>query len=196
MRSGRTPLALVAYGAMAAIALGWGALAGRLDLYHHPAPWLTIPAPWATVASLAAGLALAGATVAATRWLVVRASWARDLHREMRAVLAPLTPTEIAAFAIGSGLGEELFFRGAMQPALGWVATSILFGAVHLGPRRMWTWTLWAALMGFALGAVHEATGELIGPVVAHVLVNYLNLRLIDRYDPDRDLEGPAQKGS
>ncbi len=38
--------------------------------------------------------------------------------------------------SVFSGVGEEAFFRGALQPVLGIVVTSILFGALHVGPDR------------------------------------------------------------
>ena len=78
--------------------------------------------------------------------------------------------------------------QGAL-PTLGWVATSVLFGLVHIGPgRRFLPRTAWAIAMGFALGGIYEATGSLVGPLFAHVAINGLNLAYIARHDPT----GPA----
>ena len=78
-----------------------------------------------------------------------------------------------------SGVGEEAFFRGALQPALGLVATSILFGALHIGPdRRYLAWTLWAIGAGFLFGFLYEWTGGLLAPMSAHVLHNAATLLL------------------
>jgi membrane protease YdiL (CAAX protease family) len=40
---------------------------------------------------------------------------------------------------VGAGLGEETLFRGAVQPALGIVPTSILFASMHVqyGPSLL-----------------------------------------------------------
>jgi len=181
----RIRLALVVYGALALLALVWGWLRGDANLYHHPAPWWDLGFPAATLVSLGAGLAVAAAVIVATRVLVRRARWARDLHTGFRELLGPLSGAEIAVFALTSGIAEEMFFRGAMQPALGLWATSVIFGLMHVGPiRKFWAWTLWAAVMGLVFGAIHEATGDLLGPVVAHILINYENLHFIERYDP------------
>jgi CAAX protease family protein len=81
-----------------------------------------------------------------------------------------------------SGVGEEAFFRGALQPALGIVATSILFGALHVGPdRRYLVWTLWAIGTGFLFGLLYEWTGGLLAPITAHVLHNAATLLLWKR---------------
>src|ERR671917_115197 len=81
-----------------------------------------------------------------------------------------------------SGVGEEAFFRGALQPALGLVATSILFGALHIGPdRRYLAWTLWAIGAGFLFGFLYEWTGGLLAPMSAHVLHNAATLLLWKR---------------
>ena len=83
-------------------------------------------------------------------------------------------------------LGEELFFRGALQPSVGLLVASLLFGLAHLLPSwPLVLWSLFAALAGLLFGLLYEATGSLVAPVVAHVLVNALNLRwLVRRYGP------------
>jgi membrane protease YdiL (CAAX protease family) len=84
--------------------------------------------------------------------------------------------------SVFSGAGEEAFFRGALQPGLGIVATSILFGALHLGPdRRYLAWTLWAVGAGFLFGFLYERTGGLLAPITAHVLHNAVTLLLWKR---------------
>lgn len=84
--------------------------------------------------------------------------------------------------SVFSGVGEEAFFRGALQPALGIVATSILFGALHVGPdRRYLVWTLWAIGTGFLFGLLYEWTGGLLAPITAHVLHNAATLLLWKR---------------
>ncbi len=186
-------LSLGVYGALAALGLAFAAWRGRPFVIEHPAPWLALEPPYGALASLAAGLSLAAATLAATRLVVRRARWARELHVAFRELLGPLDTASIAVLALASGMGEEVFFRGALQPSLGFVLTSLLFGLVHVGPdRRFLAWTAWAVGMGFALGAIHEATGSLAGCVLAHVAINYENLQFIVSYDP----RGPARDAS
>jgi uncharacterized protein len=84
--------------------------------------------------------------------------------------------------SVFSGVGEEAFFRGALQPLLGLVVTSILFGALHTGPdRRYLAWTLWAVGAGLLFGFLYEWTGGLLAPMTAHVLHNAATLLLWKR---------------
>ncbi len=182
----RIRIAVAVYGVLALFALLWGLVRGDLDLYHHPEPWLPLGFPASTAAALVSGAAVAGIVIVSTRVLVRRTRWARDLHVEFRKTLGPLTSAEIAVFALTSGIAEEMFFRGAMQPALGVVLSSVIFGAVHVGPmRRFWVWSLWATVMGLVFAVLYASTGELLAPVVAHVLINYENMHFIDAYDPE-----------
>ena len=89
---------------------------------------------------------------------------------------------DLVLISVFSGVGEEAFFRGALQPVLGLVATSILFGALHVGPdRRYLTWTLWAVGAGFLFGFLYEWTGGVLAPMVAHVVHNAATLLLWKR---------------
>lgn len=179
----RIRVAVVVYGLLATGAVLWGTVAGRLDLYHHPDPWVQWGFPQRTLLSLVLGVAVAVVAIAATRLLVRRTAWARRLHVEFRGLFGPLGSAEIAVFALTSGVAEELFFRGAMQPDVGLVVTSLAFGLLHILPRA-WPWTLWAIVMGFVFGALHALTGELLAPLVAHIVINYENLHFINGYDP------------
>ncbi|MEM1418439.1 MAG: CPBP family intramembrane glutamic endopeptidase [Myxococcota bacterium] len=169
---------------MSVAALLWAYAQGRSAL-AHPEPWWSLPAVEATAVSLALGLVLGLGVVAATRELVHRTAWAAELHVSFRAILGPLTGRRIAFLAATSGIGEELFFRGAMQPVLGLPLTALVFGLLHVGPSRSFLpWTAWAILMGLGFGAVFSASGSLAGCVLAHVLINHENLHFIDAYDP------------
>ncbi len=84
--------------------------------------------------------------------------------------------------SIFSGVGEEVFFRGAIQQEFGLVAASLLFGLAHIGPdRRYLVWTAWAALAGFVFGALYQVTGGLLAPVLAHSAHNAATLLLWKR---------------
>ncbi len=92
----------------------------------------------------------------------------------------------IAGLAIASGVAEELLFRGAMQGSLGWALTTIFFGIAHVPPSRsLIPWTLSALVVGAGFGALYLVTGELLAPVVAHVVINHENLHFLMGYDPD-----------
>ncbi len=81
--------------------------------------------------------------------------------------------------AFFSGVGEETFFRGAVQQEFGLVVASLVFGLVHVGPdRRYLVWTVWAVLAGFLFGALYEVTGGLLAPILAHSAHNAVTLLL------------------
>ncbi len=188
-------VSLAVYSALAALGFGWAAWRGRPWALVHPSPWLDLPRTWSVAASLGHGITVAALTLASTRLVVRRSRWARELHVAFRELLGPLDSRSIAVLALASGIGEEVFFRGALQPSLGLVATSLFFGLVHIGPdRRFLAWTAWAVLMGFVLGAIHEATGSLWGCVLAHVAINYENLQFIVSFDP-REPAGDGELG-
>ena len=124
-----------------------------------------------------------GATViAVSQVLTSRTRWGAALAAELARALGPLTLFECAALAALSGFGEEVFFRGALQPRLGWLGASVLFGLAHVAPRRaLWPWTGFAFAAGLLLGALFAATGNLVAPIAAHAAINAVNLRLLTR---------------
>jgi uncharacterized protein len=113
---------------------------------------------------------------------------ARELEERLGDLLGPLGRSEVIGLAVLSGFAEELFFRGAVQGTFGWLPATVLFALLHTGPGRAFRlWTLFALLAGFLFGGLMELRGNLLGPIVAHVLVNAVNLwRLASRDDSAR----------
>ena len=90
--------------------------------------------------------------------------------------------TSLVLVSIFSGVGEEAFFRGAVQQEFGLVVASLLFGLAHVGPdRRYLVWTAWAALAGLVLGVLYEVSGGLLAPILAHSAHNAATLLLWKR---------------
>ena len=171
--------ALVFYAVLLAAALLWARLADR-------------PLGWASAEAAQRGVDLAvdlgsgalvglGFVLASGAWTRATRSGER-LARALAAALGPLAPRECLILALASGVAEEAFFRGAMQPQLGLLATSALFALAHFVPRRdLLPWAAFSLVAGLALGLLFDATGNLVAPVVAHALVNGVNLRLLTR---------------
>jgi len=98
------------------------------------------------------------------------------------ALLGRLSIPECLLLAAVSGVAEEAFFRGLLQPCVGLVAASLIFGLAHFVPRRdLAPWSLFAVVAGFALGGLFELTGNLVAPVVAHATINAVNLRKLSQ---------------
>jgi membrane protease YdiL (CAAX protease family) len=169
----------ICYTLLAAIALVWNGWAGR--------PWGYLDAAAAADGvrwgrDLGLGIAFAAAVIAVSQVVTVWTRWGAALARELASALGPLTLAECAVLAVLSGIAEEAFFRGALQPRVGWLVASLLFGLAHWAPRRtLWPWTGFALITGGGLGAMFEATGNLAAPITAHVLINAVNLRLLTR---------------
>ena len=133
------------------------------------------------VQDLALGLLVGAAIVIVSFLSVVYTDWGSALAREMAATIGPLGTPNALLLAFASGLAEEMFFRGALQPRVGLVAASLLFACVHFIPRRaLLPWTAFAGIAGFVLGGLFVWTGNLIAPVTAHILINAVNLPLLE----------------
>ncbi|MBL8611641.1 MAG: CPBP family intramembrane metalloprotease [Myxococcales bacterium] len=163
-------------------AIGGGCLAYAIG-FGRPLfvcePWLPLPSAVLVAASGALGVAVAAANVMATR-RAARARWGAALLETLKAPVEGATDATLLLMALAGGVAEELLFRGVLGPALGVVLASALFGLAHQvrGPAR-WIWAGWAFLLGLALALVFRATGSLLGPVVAHVAINFANLRFV-----------------
>ncbi len=178
-----TALALAIYVPLTIGALVWARLAGHGSIWSLHAPWMDQTYLARFLVSIVLGFLLATSIVALTPRVVERAAWARALHEELKGVIGSLRSGEITLLALASGFAEELFFRGAMQPSLGLWWTSLIFGLVHVGPRRsFFAWAVWAGVVGLALGSIFELTGVLWGPVLAHVWINQRNMTFIRRH--------------
>jgi uncharacterized protein len=102
----------------------------------------------------------------------------RDVTETLRETIGPLTWSEAFLIAILSAIGEEFLFRGLIQHYAGIVVTSILFGLLHTGrEKRFFAWTLFAALVGYVFGVLYVKTQDILCPVTAHFVVNFLNLK-------------------
>jgi membrane protease YdiL (CAAX protease family) len=168
--------------AIAVLGEGVLALAGMVWAWTSSYPIDT--GPWGR--SLVLGVATASALAAMQYWML-RAAPERGLVKGMRRLyrdlLKPLFSElsfgEIVLISLLAGLGEELLFRGAMQPAWGWVPASLLFGLCHVGGRATWLLGVWAAAVGLLLGWLAILTHGLLAPIVAHALYDAVALSYI-----------------
>ena len=165
------------YALLFAAACLWVWLAGGSLLYGSPE---AADRGVRVGADFALGLAAAAVVIALSEQLTRRTRLGAELAAALAQLLGRRTPLECVALALVSGVAEEAFFRGAMQPQLGLTATSVLFGAVHFVPRRAFLpWTVFAIAAGFVLGGLFETTGNLVAPIVAHAAINPVNLWLL-----------------
>ena len=101
----------------------------------------------------------------------------RELKSVVMRVLGPLNVFMAAYLALMTALGEEIVFRGVIQPFAGLFVTSFLFGLMHVGPGGVLSaWSLWAMIAGALLGWMFDATHSLWPPILAHFLVNFVSI--------------------
>ena len=189
-------LALVFYGLMALIGIGWYRLAAG-DWPLHLTPINQRPQPWLEI-----GL-LAGAFLFNLLFDTAGPRYSKMLarfHHTFAEVLGSLGFREIILLALLSSLGEEILFRGAVQPLLGFVPAAILFALSHFPLKRdMWIWPIYALGMGVVLGLLRNAGGDIWSAVLLHFSVNAVSLSLISGKKADKPLnednsDGPGHR--
>ena len=132
---------------------------------------------WGGIAGL--GIAVGAHLLIASPLLnEVNSSYARLLGRFR------LTFSEILLISLCAGVGEEMLFRGAVQPFLGIPITSVLFVAIHgyLNPRD-WRLSIYGLLMtvGIAwLGYLADTRG-LLSAIVGHTIIDVYLLVYLQR---------------
>jgi len=186
----RSGLIMALYGGLALVAVLISAGRDDVDIYRIAGTSTTTRLLLSPLIGLAVGALVVVLTRLAHRW-----AWGRQLHRDFRHLLGPLTTREIFILALASSVGEELLFRGALQPWIGLVPQAIIFAALHVGPgTRYLPWTISALVMGIVFGIMYRLTGDLGGPIVAHFTINFVNLRFIARTDIPDDAPPPAPR--
>lgn len=190
------------YAVMTLVAALLAAAAGVPSLFTPPASLER------GVVSTLAAVALSLAVVYSGR-VLERVSWYRDmaawLGRLVRILVGPrFDALDAALLALSSAVGEEALFRGLLQPwlgglvavrfldrpdlapALGVLIAGVLFGVLHAPiVRELRPWTFFAVAIGLAFGALAAWSGSLLAPVIAHFLINFLNMkRLLELPDP------------
>ena len=158
------------YGSLTVAAALWGGLRGfELRLFGYSAATSALLGALAAVATVSLGLL-------AYRLLPVLRQLAEELAPRL---VDGAKVGSLVLVSVFSGVGEETFFRGAVQQEFGLVAASLVFGLVHVGPdRRYLVWTVWAVMAGFLFGVLYEITGGLLAPIFAHSAHNAATLLL------------------
>ena len=112
------------------------------------------------------------------------------VDRYLVPMFRPLMVWEMGLIAALAGLGEEMLFRGVLQEQFaGWVrgpqgvvfvllAASLLFGLLHFITP---SYALFAGLTGIYLGGLWLLTRNLLVPITAHGVYDFLALVYLTR---------------
>jgi hypothetical protein len=140
-----------------------------------------------TPEALLLGLGIAVAiTVASSLVYRLWPAYRQSADFYLQLVLKPLVLPDLIWLGLLPGMSEELLFRGVMLPAVGLnatglVASSLLFGILHLSGPQQWPYVVWATAVGLLLGFSAVATGNLLVPIVAHIVTNLVSSYLWKR---------------
>jgi membrane protease YdiL (CAAX protease family) len=130
-------------------------------------------------------------------WVLVNSSWPllRNLRNQVEWLITEMFPAnsigQFAMVAVLAGVSEELLFRGVIQTKLGmWTTplaglamTSILFGLAHALSKAYF---LFAVAVGAFLGWLTLHYNDLVAPMTAHAVYDFLALVYLSRTAPSR----------
>lgn len=89
-----------------------------------------------------------------------------------------LAPHHAVIFGLAAGIPEEILFRGALQPAIGWLLTSLLFGALHGVTPAYFAYGTLASIL---LSGLAVWTDGLWAPIAAHTMIDISMFLLLMR---------------
>ena len=122
---------------------------------------------------------------------------ARALFRSLGSAVGRIGVADAALLAAASALGEELLFRGAVQPSLGLPAATLLFALSHFPLRReLILWPIYALAIGLVLGYLRILGGDIWSAVLLHFSVNFFGLLHLSRLFGSPRLSGKERYGS
>jgi hypothetical protein len=127
----------------------------------------------ADVPLLAGGLAALWLFNAGSEWLeraALPALWERD-SAFTAALAGVMGPGQIVLLGLSAGIGEEITLRGALQPKLGIVLTSLLFAGLHV--QYSWYGMLSLLFFGLLLGLIRQRSSTTVA-IAVHTLYDVI----------------------
>ncbi len=95
-----------------------------------------------------------------------------------------------------AGIGEEILFRGGLQPTIGIIPAALLFGYSHGGWRKeMWAYVIVASISGSVFGLAYAWSGDLWVSVIAHSVHNVAAAVVLSRNDGVEEDQAPTIDG-
>lgn len=147
----------------------------RAMLFGGKSLWFQLPA----------GLALGLVSALVAQWIISR-PFMNTVNTQYASLLGhfDLNPSEILFVATCAGVGEELLFRGALQPLMGIFLTALVFVAIHgyLNPRN-WRVSIYGAAMtviivGIGYSALYIG---IVSAMIAHAVIDIYLLHKLQK---------------
>jgi membrane protease YdiL (CAAX protease family) len=114
----------------------------------------------------------------------------RHLRQQVEWLIREMFPTgnyaQFGLVALLAGVGEELLFRGVLQsklgewttPVAGMIIASVVFGLAHALSKLYF---VLATLIGLYFGSLVLYFGELVTPIIAHALYDFVALAYLSK---------------
>lgn len=119
--------------------------------------------------------------ISSCRYLLLKTwpDFAKSSEAANQQVLSSLQPLDYIVVAFLPGISEELLFRGAILPLLGmnWNSIGIaalIFGVLHLGNGRKYSFAIWATFVGLAYGYATILSSSVAVPMASHAVNNLI----------------------
>ncbi|CAJ1938239.1 unnamed protein product [Sphenostylis stenocarpa] len=119
--------------------------------------------------------------ISSSRYLLLKTwpNFAESSEAANQLVLSSLQPLDYIVVAFLPGISEELLFRGAILPLLGtnWnsiVIAALIFGVLHLGNGRKYSFAIWATFVGLAYGYATILSSSVAVPMASHAVNNLI----------------------
>lgn len=100
------------------------------------------------------------------------------LHEALGPSLVVCRWHDLLLVAIVAGIGEELLFRGVLQPLMGRLWSNVVFGLLHFITLP---YALLAGLMGGYLGWLLDQSDNILAPIITHGLYDFLAFLVVAR---------------
>jgi CAAX protease family protein len=204
---------LVLYAGMTVLAAILASVTGCPSLFRLPPDATLLGLSTAAAVGFALGIYWLGIVLESRAWYRDMAAFLKKVITSSELLGKDLDGQRALVVAIYSSVGEEALFRGFLQPyfiailagamdapdslaatALGIVAASLVFGLLHFPMvEELRPWTLFAVLAGAAFGVLAAWSGSLVAPILAHLVINWLNLRRLANlpFEPSRPIGPP-----
>jgi membrane protease YdiL (CAAX protease family) len=143
------------------------------------------------VFAIARGVLVTAPMLAVFFWLVQSSrATLRRLREQVEWLIGEMFPAatlgQFALVALLAGVGEELLFRGVVQwlisewtnPIVGLIVASVLFGLLHALSKLYF---VLATAIGLLFGWLVFAYNDLVAPMVAHSLYDFIALTYLHR---------------
>lgn len=177
---------------VAALLAAW---TGCPSLFRVPPDALRLWGSLAAAALVATIIVGGGRALEGVAWYRAMAAFLKRLLTSEEMLGPHLDAQRALVLAVYSSVGEEALFRGFVQPwliqhaeaglgvgplpaaVLGVLGASLVFGLLHFPVvRELIPWTIFAVVVGAVFGALAAWSASLLAPVLAHLLINWLNL--------------------